>query len=587
MQLDYITIKLIHDEIRESIAGTFIRDIISHGPRDIVFVVKSSTELNLLISADPDNSRIHLIGSSRTRGHFPDDHFHRTVRHHIAGGTIEDFSIVDGERIIEIHVLRKEFSGDIRRYKFIAELMGRHSNLILVDEQDTIITSDRTQVAGDVKQREIRPGKVYQYPSSGIRLPLDEYSLDDFRKFMLDSDQDKPWGKLFISSFKGVTPGFVKVIADNAGLSENLKLDEIDDHMTHQLHKGYSKAIQRLNSGGLFPPFDSLIKVPEDISGKEKFPLNKSVEKFFESEITDKNRASRTNQWKQACNARIKSLRRLVDNLSEDQKKAKKSDEYRKIGDLIYAFINEFKPGIPKVEVDDIIDPDSTGKITIELLPGKDAVATAREYHKRASRLGRGYTEITPRLEKSREELAQFEFNLEPSDQILDLDDNEFEKMIQQIKSGKKLKLIPTGKKQAKSVDSSLPKKLQGLNIHCYRSKEGHDIYVGGNETANEALYKWGNPDDYWLHVKNIPGSHVLVPKRGETIEIETLVFAAQLAVYYSRVRGATKVPVDYTLVKYVKKPPASPAGYVIYSKEKNILADSPDEKELKKRQAK
>lgn len=587
MQLDYITIKLIHDEIRESLAGAFIRDIISHGPRDIVFVLKSSGEFNLLISADPDNSRVHLIGSSKSKGHFPDAHFHRTVRHHIEGGTVEDFVLVDGERIIEIHVSKKEFSGDVRRYKFVAELMGRHSNLILTDDQNTIVTSDRTQVAGDIKLREIRPGKVYQSPSSGIRLPLDQYSLDDFRQFLLDSDQDRQWGKLFLSSFKGVTPGFVKVIADNAQLSENLRLDEINSGMINSLHQGYSEAVKRLNSGGLFPPFDSLIVVSEDISNKEKFPINKAVEKFFESEIIDKNRVNRTNQWKQACNARIKSLRRLVDNLAKDQKKAERADEYRKIGDLIYAFINEFKSGVRKVEVDDIIDLVPGKKITIELLPGKDAVATAREYHKRASRLGRGYHEITPRLEKSREELAEFESNLEPSDEILSLDDSEFDRMIQQIKSGKKFKLTRTEKKPSKSSVSALPKKLQGLNIHHYRSKEGHDIYVGGNETANEALYKWGNPDDYWLHVKNIPGSHVLVPKRGETIEIETLVFAAQLAVYYSRVKGATKVPVDYTMVKYVKKPPASPTGYVIYTREKNILADSPDEKELKKRQAK
>ena len=577
MQLDYITIQYIIEEIHQHVMESYIRDIIAFGKRSVVLVLKNDSVLPLLFSADAENSRIHLLKETPSRSRKLDEHFHRTLRHHIDGAVIEDFLLVPDERIIEIHLARKEFSGEIKRSKFIAELMGRHSNLILVDESDSIIVSDHAQSSRGGKSREIGAGRIYTRPPSQERIPLEKYSPSDFKKFVESSSDDIPWGKLFLKSFSTVTPGFVKYISNISKLDSSINARDLEDNQIKSLHESFLTTIDFLDKKSLFPPYDEIL----NINKTDDFPINRALAQYYADTIRDKKTDQRVNQWHKAVEARMKSLKKLSVNLNKDLTKAQKAEGYRKQGDLIYAFINEFKPGNREIEVDDITDPESGEKVKLKLLRGKDAVQSAQDYHKRASRMTRGVKEITSRIDDTQKKLDEFSALIDPSDDVLNLDNEKFKMAIDEVKGGRARKYIKKAKDQ-KAIE--LPKNLRGANIHHYRSKEGHDIYVGGNERANEALYRWGHPDDYWLHVKNIPGSHVLIPRRGTAIEYDTLVFAAQLAIHHSKVKGATKVPVDYTLLKYVKKPPGAELGYVIYSKEKNILADSPTERELKKR---
>ncbi|MCD6218054.1 NFACT family protein [bacterium] len=581
MQLDYITIKLAFDELYPHVMDTRIQDIISRGKRSVALILRNDNLLALLLSAEADNSRMHLVGKIPSRSEGRDEHFHRTLRHHIDGAIIEDFILHDGERIIEIHTTRKEFSGEIKRCRLVAELMGRHSNLILTDEEGVIIVSDRMQSSRDKEGRTFRAGHKYTLPSTAERIPLTKYPLADFIKFIENSDSGQEWGRLLLSVFSSVTPGFVEFIAENANLDRKLKLDNLSDEQIENLHHALTAAIDRFESNNLFPPFSRILEIKKS----DDFPVNRALGRFYDDSTQQERIKRRENQWRKVVEARIKSLKKLVSNLEKDKSKARKSDEYRKQGDLIYAFLHEFKDGARAIEVDDIINPESGDRIKLKLLLGKDAVSSAREYHRRASRMSRGMKEITSRLEETENKLADFDSLLNPPDEILHADDAEFQKALAEIKGGKVRRYVKS--KQPEEISVELPKKLRGENIHHYKSVEGHDIYVGGNDRANEVLCKWGRADDYWLHVKNIPGSHVLIPRRGEAIEFDTLVFAAQLAVYHSKVKGATKVPVDYTQLKYVNKPKGGDKGFVTYKKEKNILADSPDERLLKKRKVK
>lgn len=222
--------------------------------------------------------------------------------------------------------------------------------------------------------------------------------------------------------------------------------------------------------------------------------------------------------------------------------------------------------------------------------------------------MSRGEKEIESRLAQAEKQLESFQNLLELPSELLNASDERFQKALDNLKSGKlsKVGAIPrdrpsrdrpsssgrtTHGRSAKSIEKpesiSLPRNLRGENIQHYRSPDGNDIFVGGNDRANEALMKWGQPEDYWLHVKNMPGSHVLIPHRGEAIDFDTILFAAQIAVHHSSAKGSTKVTVDYTMLKYVSKPSGAAAGFVTYKKEKSVRVDSPDEKALEKHKVK
>jgi predicted ribosome quality control (RQC) complex YloA/Tae2 family protein len=582
MQLDYITLRIAVKELLPVVKDSQVREITAFKERSVAMTLWCGEEIPIVISADPSNSRIHMLDSMPSKAENPDTHFHRTLRHHLAGAIIDNFQLVEGERIVEFILSRRELSGEVKRYRLIAELMGRSSNLILTDQDGLIIISDRTQVPRQGKGREIRPGKPYARPFDQDKIPLEIYPLDDFSRFLHSTDEKESWSKAFMKHFAGICPAFNSYISEKSQLAEELDTGTLDESQVENLHSAYSDAVSRMNEYKLFPPFDEILKVDP----KSKFGVNVALARFYRDLLGTDLIEKRKNQWKQALGARVKSVRRLITNLEDDLAKAVDAEKFRKIGDLIYANLYLFKPGVTELELDDIFEQDTSEKIKIKLLDGKDAKSSAEEYHRRASKMTRSRKEIDKRLGEAKSRLLEYEALLEPSDEILQLKNAEFEKAVEDIKSGKTPRYIRkkgSDKKDGGSKGSKLPKKLQGENIHHYVSPEGHDIYVGGNDNANEALYRWGHPDDYWMHVKNIPGSHVLIPRRGEAIEYDTILFAARIAIYHSKVKGATKVPVDYTFIKFVKKPPGSAVGYVTYSKEKNVVADSLDERGVKK----
>ncbi|HYE79588.1 MAG TPA: NFACT RNA binding domain-containing protein, partial [bacterium] len=129
-----------------------------------------------------------------------------------------------------------------------------------------------------------------------------------------------------------------------------------------------------------------------------------------------------------------------------------------------------------------------------------------------------------------------------------------------------------------------IPHALKPFHVHAYRLAEDLICYVGGNATANEALWRYGEGEQLWLHVKGLPGSHVLVPTPQARVPQEALLDAARLAVSHSPAKEGTKIPVDYTQVRYVKKPPGTPPGYVTYTRERTLLVDPYNDQELKRR---
>jgi len=577
MELDYITIRRICREISSLAKSSQIREIIAFGDKSAVLVLRNGHEEALLFSADPKNSRLHLLKPIPSRSQNPDTHFHRIVRHHLEGSIVDDFILIEGERIIELKASRKDFSGDIKSYRFIAELMGRHSNLILLDDNNIILSLVYPKHASESNPRDLRVGKSYSFPPQTQRIPLKAYSQDDFLKFLFDAEKEYLWGKLILESFTGVTPGFTRYISEHAQVSDKIPIDELSKELAIQLHKAYLTALDRLRQDRLFPPFDNLLSV----NAFDDYPTNRAVAQYYASLLSKEDIEKRETTWKKTVEAKIKSLERLVSNLSRDSEKAHEAEKYKLMGDLIFAFLDRFDGGRREAEVENIFKPETDEKVKIRLLPAKNAIETAQEYHKRAKRMRRGEKEISSHLEETQKQLEKFQAILKPPEWISDASDEKFQKALDDVKGGKTDKIIR--KKMETEPKIELPRNLRGENIHHYRSNEGHDIFVGGNDRANEVLFKWGQPDDYWLHVKNMPGSHVLIPRRGEAIEFDTILFAAQIAVFHSQAKGSNKVTVDYTIVKYVNKPSGATPGFVTYKKEKSVRVDSPDEKSLEK----
>lgn len=559
MAFDGLFTYAMTNELKEKIDSGKISKIHQPSKYEILLQIRAKgSNQKLLLCAHPSYSRIQLTTNTYSSPQTPPT-FCMFLRKHIEGGIVESVSQVDMERIVEIRIRSRNEIGDESTKILVIEIMGRHSNIILLDESRKILASLKHVSSAVNRHRTVAPGFEYVAPPSqdktnpfSLETNEDIISLLDFNAGKMDTQ--------LLGAIAGISPDFAREVVYRAGLVNE-----------HTIPKAFFEVFQSIKSTDFSPQMISA-------EGKENYYmipltyLKGEVQTFgFLSELLDRfffGKAER-DRVKQ----KINDLERFITNeLAKNKKKAKKlqrsladaenADRYQKLGELVTANIYAIQPRAKEVEVIDYYD-ENGGTITIPLNPMKSPADNAQSYFIKYQKAKTAVIHINEQLEKNEEEIKYFE-NL--FQQIENASQKDVEEIREELSEEGYIKARKTAKQK---------KPLKPV-IETYISTDGTELLVGKNNKQNEYITnKLGRRDDIWLHTKDIPGSHVVI--RSTEPSEQTLHEAAILAAYFSKAKGSSSVPVDFTAIRYVKKPSGAKPGFVIYTNQQTLYV-TPDE---------
>lgn len=517
----------------------------------------------LVISAGPHSPRVHLTAYRQDNPPTP-PMFCMLLRKHLEGAKLLQVEQLGLERVLTFYFSGKDDLGNRVIYRLIAEIMGRHSNIVLVGPNDKVIDAIVRVPPAMSSVRIMLPGISYEYPTHQQR--MDTLSITNVQSLQSAlGSSDSCLSQALVRHLTGISPLLATELLSRA----HIPLDSSALDLTPQDWEQLWREIADLQSMVQLGQF-----APSAIEGKcgalmlthlNATPWPDSVNQLVDHMAQESSQEAALLQARRRLDSAVKQhLQREERKLAnqEQELNAMKQDlDLRLRGELILANKHLIKPKAKTAQVVNYYDADLT-TVTIELDPSLDATQNAQRYFKRYERARKGI----PIVEKNIANTKQTIQYLQSLQDLLQRADSlelilEMEAEMQQ--SGL-LRQEVQGKKKEKQQPSSPLR---------FRSPSGREILVGRSNLQNESLLRSAHPDDWWLHTKNIPGSHVLI-KGSEEPDAPTLEMAAQLAAYYSQASQGSKVPVDYTRRRHVKKPSGSPPGFVIYTEQKTVLVE-------------
>ena len=539
MAFDASVIRCLETELKEKLEGSRI-DKIHQPQKDELYIVFRGLRENyrLLVSVNPSCPRLNLTDKKYENPPQP-PMFCMLLRKHLGGGKITKVEQVEFERIIIFHIESYDELGDLTTKKLIVEIMGKHSNIILVNKDERIIDSVKRIDISTSSVRQVLPSLTYRLPPNDRKNPLECTDAD-----LPELDSREP-EKALLAEFSGISPQLATEIL-RIGFDAVIK--KISD-------KCFNPCVA-YKKGKTTPVDFSAIKLSQygtDYDVVEKQTISEAIEEFYGK----KAHAALLNRLSSEL------IRLISNNIERCEKKlgiferqiqdASKREKYRIYGELLTANLYRIKYGDTEITVDNYYS-ETGEQVTIPLEENLSPAKNAQKYYTRYNKAKTSEEQALIQKEKTERELEYLE---SVADEILRA---ETPAEIAEIKE----ELRDTG---YIAKDGNARKKKEAVSKLMEFEVNGYRVFVGRNNRQNDYLtLKMSRSQDIWLHTKNIPGSHVIIQKKeGEEIPDEVILEAAILAAKNSKAKNSSKVPVDYTVVKNVKKPSGAKPGMVIY----------------------
>ena len=562
MPLDAITISALCDELRPQLEGARI-DKVQQPERDAVLLSVRSLGRNrrLLIAAGAGNARLHFTAESIENPAEP-PMFCMLLRKHLTGARIVSISQPEHERMLELEIDTRDELGFAARKKLVLELIGRSSNLILVGSDGRIIDCmRRMDFAGDA-ERSMMPGMFYRMPPKQNKLSVFDAAEDERRALIAQADRAAPMDKWLLSAFSGLSPLLCRELAHRCG-GDYERLDSCISALLESIANGETAPYILTRDGA---PFDySCIAIGQYGSAAETERFD-SFSELLDNFYARRDRLERQRRRGSELTHYVRTLRdrtaRKLAAQSEELSRADSREELKKQAELVTANIYRMKKGDRELRCEDYYEPDCP-EIVIPLdvlkTPQQNAAAMYKEYNK---------------LKAAKEHLtvliAQGEAQLDYLNSVMsELQCAESEKDLADIR----LELISSGyDRKAKAVKKERLHPQQPLR---FVTDDGLEVLVGRSNIQNDELTtKLARRTDYWLHTQKVHGSHVILRCDGLEPPQRSVEQAACIAAYYSQGRDSGKLPVDYTMVRFVRKPSGSLPGKVIYTDYRTIVIE-------------
>lgn len=569
MAFDGITIANIVSELNHTIVGGKINKIAQPEADELMITVKNNrTQYRLFLSASASLPLIYLTGENK-QGPLTAPNFCMLLRKHIGSARILSVTQPGLERILLFELEHLNELGDICRKKLIVEIMGKHSNIIFCQEDDTIIDSIKHISANMSSVREVLPGRTWFIPHTQDKMDPLSMSREAFTETVFG--KNLPVFKAVYTSLTGFSPLIAEELCVRSGIDPKRQAQELEETEKETLWQTTDNLVDRIRRQDFSPVIVYQEEEPLEFAA---FPLTKyqdqksvsyeSISQVLESYYSMKNKITLIRQksadLRRIVTTAIERTSKKYELQQKQQKDTEKKEKYRIYGELLNTYGYHLEEGARSLEA---LNYYTNEMITIPLDEHLSAAENAKKYFDRYTKLKRTEEALNELLEETRSDLEHLESIRTSLDIALDEDDL-VEVREELMEYGYLRRKGPSGKK----------KKIVSRPFH-YRSSDGFDIYVGKNNFQNDELsFKIASGNDWWFHAKGQPGSHVIVKSNGEELPDRTFEEAARLAAFYSKGRQAPKVEIDYTQKKNLKKPNGAKPGFVIYHTNYSMIAE-------------
>lgn len=561
MSFDGTVMNAVVSELNSTLLSGRITKIYQPYKTELIFTIRANGfNQQLLLSANPSFARLHLTNEKLDNPETP-PMFCMLLRKHLEGGIIEKIEQLELERIVTILIKGRNELGDISYKKLMIEIMGRHSNIVLLDEKDNkILDSIKHLAPGINSYRTILPGQTYKLPPEQEKLnPL----LVDEETFIKKIDFNA--GKIdtqIVNQFSGLSPQISKEILFRAKLANKDTLKEAFFEVINQIKTGnFEPQITATEKKDYF----SIIKL-NHLKGSATYfsSVSEMLNRFYFGKAERDRVHQQASDLEKFLKNEYQKIKTKIKKLEKTLNNANDAFVYRKLGELLTAYIHQIKRGDKEVEVIDFYDEEAN-TVVISLDPQKNPSENAQSYFKKYNKAKNSLEVVQKQIEIANDELIYLE-------ELLGQMETAAPKDIAEIRE----ELVEGGYIRNRNKKQVKKKKNTNPILEEYKSSTGIAILVGKNNKQNEYLTnRLARRDETWLHTKDIPGSHVVI--KSTEVDEKTIKEAASIAAYFSKARLSSSVPVDYTLIKHVKKPSGSRPGYVIYDNQTTIYV-TPDE---------
>lgn len=583
MAFDAIVVNSLARELNEMLEGTKIDKVYQPEKDEVCLKIRAGKDnYKLVLSASPSHPRVYIADNYEKQNPKKAPVFCMTLRKHIQSGVIAGVVQVGFERIIRIAIdSYDELREKTRKYLYV-EIMGKHSNIILVHDTENRILDSIKRVPPSVSRlRQILPGMAYELPP--VQDKINPMANID-RQELIDRIRscDMQIFKAIYSNILGLSPTVAREICYRLDIDKSMSSLAIGDGEIDRIIKEINLMFGKLELGQAYPNMiidqkrDKIVEFSsiklnqyEDLTEINFDRVSQAIESYYISKDIKDRINQRASAMKKSLQIKLDRVNNKIKKQNQELLESEKADDYRVKGELLTSYIYMVQKGMEEVELDNFYDNNS--KIRVSLNKNLTPSENAQKYFKKYNKMKNASEEISKQIKINLEESEYLENSL------LAIENCDNDKDLKEIRE----ELIREG--YIKSY--RMPKKDIKPNTQYlkYMSSGGNLIMVGKNNKQNDYLtLRLADNEDLWFHTKNIPGSHVVLKCAGKKVLDEEILEAATLAAYYSKAKMSANVPVDYTIKKHVKKPSGAKPGMVIYETNKTAYVTPSDEAKAK-----
>ncbi len=570
-------------EIRNLALGARIEKVFQPERDEIVLQMRSlEGGKRLLINAGSNNPRIGFTSEQKENPMSP-PMLCMLLRKHLQGSKLTGVRQAGFERVAILEFeTRDEMGFSCTRY-LIAELMGKYSNLIFANEENRVVAALRTVDFTTSSLRQVLPGMTYELPPKQDKTDPIPLSEEEFAAKYTEAPADRLLDKWISGSFLGISATVAREIAFRASGKTDATVGEVDAsracaaffEVTDEIRTERFTPTMILSDGK--PVEYAFCELQQYGNSFEMRPYESAgqlLDDFFHTRDREHHIRQRAADVLRILTAADARLRKKLELQRAEIADCEKGEEYKKCADLITANLYQLSRGMTKAELTDYEDwreDGSYGTVTVTLDGRLSPSANAQVYYKKYNKSKVAKVELA-------KQIALGESELQYIDTVFDaLTHAETAADLAEIRD----ELYRSGY-ASRMKNYALSRKPTTPVVAEFRTSSGYRVLCGKNNVQNEYItHKLASKNDYWFHVKNMPGSHTVLICKGEEPDAKDFTDAAEIAAYFSKGADGQNVEVDYTLVRNVKKPAGTKPGFVIYHTNWSCIV-TPDEARVK-----
>ena len=567
MPLDAMCMSGLVHELSTGLTGSKIDKIYQPAREEIILGLRApSGNVKLLLSASPNHPRAQLTQLSRENPDKP-PMFCMLLRKHLTGGRIVEISQPPLERIIRFRLDTIDELGDRVERTLVLEAMGRHANLILLDNEGRIMDCLRRVDSDISSRRQVLPGMFYRAPDQQDKQDPTVLSREELETLLDQAPEEAQADRWLLDTFNGLSPLICRELAQLAGDATDFRLNQLGEHGRALLLDELEKLLAGVKEHTYVPTMITIDGKPKDFSflpitqygqaaGSVSYPtFSRLMDEFYEQrENLERVKQKGQDLIRSVTNARDRTARKIA-NQEKELEATYGRERLREQGDIITSSMHTMSKGMTCLHTVDFYDPECR-EIDIKLDPLLTPQQNAAKYYKEYNKAKKAEEMLTIQLAKGRQDLEYLNSVLENI--TFAEGERDLGEIRQELTDTGYLRRLPKAKAHSKRLAS---KPME------FRSSTGMRISVGKNNIQNDTLTcKQAYKSDIWFHTQKIHGSHVILWTEGGDADLQSLNEAAMLAAWFSQARDGVKVPVDYTQVRYVKKLAGANPGMVTYT---------------------